>query len=98
MAPAVSGRTFGGMTERKPHRLIIAGAGVAGLEALAALCAVARDRLDLTALSPGTTFKFQASSVEEPFARASASVCSVPAIRADRGAKHVSEMASVPAS
>lgn len=89
MAPGGRGRTFACMTEREPHRLIIAGAGVAGLEALAALAAVAPGRLDTTVLAPDAEFKIQASSVEEPFARPRASKYSVPAICADLGATHV---------
>jgi sulfide:quinone oxidoreductase len=77
-------------SERNPHRLIIAGGGVAGLEALAALSAAAPGKLDVTVLSPATEFKIQAASVEEPFARPRASTYSVPAICADFGATHVS--------
>jgi len=71
------------------HRLIIAGAGVAGLEALAALSAVAPDRVDTTVLAPDAEFKIQATTVEEPFARPRASTYSVPQICADHGATHL---------
>ena len=91
MTPGAPSRSFGDMTGGEAHRLIIAGAGVAGLEALAALSAVDQGRLDVTVLSPGTTFKIQASSVEEPFARPSTSVYSIPAICADLGAEHVDD-------
>jgi sulfide:quinone oxidoreductase len=79
------------MSEAHHHRLVIAGAGIAGLEALAALSAVAQGRLDVTVLSPQPEFKIQASSVEEPFARPRATAYSVPAICADLGATHVAD-------
>ena len=81
-----------GMTsDPQKHRLIVAGAGVAGLEALAALGAVARGRFDTTVLAPNSEFKIQAASVEEPFARPHATTYSVPKICADHGATHFAD-------
>jgi sulfide:quinone oxidoreductase len=54
----------------RPHRVLIAGGGVAGLEALAALHALARHRIAVTLLTPDDTFVIRALSVQEPFARA----------------------------
>ena len=77
------------MAPQEPHRPVIAGAGVAGLEALAALSALAPGKVETTVLSPQTEFKIQALSVEEPFAQPRATTYSVPAICADLGANHV---------
>jgi sulfide:quinone oxidoreductase len=77
------------MAENSSHRLVIAGAGVAGLEALAALATVAQGQIETTVLSPQSEFKIQASSVEEPFAQPRSRVYSVPAICQDLGATHV---------
>src|SRR4051812_14763612 len=80
------------MTEdTQRHRLIVAGAGVAGLEALAALRAVAPDLIDVTVVAPNTEFRIQAASVEEPFAQPRATAYSVPRVCADHGAAHVAD-------
>lgn len=52
--------------ERRP-RVLIAGAGVAGLEALLALRALAGDRVDLTILAPELKFVNRSMAVDEPF-------------------------------
>jgi sulfide:quinone oxidoreductase len=77
------------MSEQAPHRLIIAGAGVAAMEALAALSAVAPGRLDITVVAPNSEFKIQAASVEEPFAQPRTATYSVPRICAEHGATHL---------
>jgi sulfide:quinone oxidoreductase len=51
-----------------PHRVVIAGGGVAGLEALLALRALARDRVELTLVSPTPDFVYRPLAVAEPFA------------------------------
>jgi sulfide:quinone oxidoreductase len=48
-------------------RVLIAGAGVAGLETLLALRALAADRVDLTILSPELKFTNRSMAVEQPF-------------------------------
>jgi len=55
-------------TERRgrPH-VVIAGAGVAGLETLLALRALAGDRVDITVVAPELKFVNRAMSVDEPF-------------------------------
>jgi sulfide:quinone oxidoreductase len=84
------------MAEHSRHRVVIAGAGVAGLEGLAALATVARAEVETTVLSPQREFRIQASSVEEPFAHTHATTYSVPAICADLGAGFVAgELARV---
>lgn len=74
-----------------PHRVVIAGAGVAGLEALAALHLLAGDRVDLTVLDPASNFVFQALSVEDPFGRPGPSRYRLPEICADHDAELVED-------
>ena len=50
-------------------RVLIAGGGVAGLETLLALRALAADRLDVTILAPELKFVNRSMSVEQPFQR-----------------------------
>ena len=50
-------------------RVVIAGGGVAGLEALLALRDMAGDRVDLTLLAPETEFVYRPMAVAEPFGR-----------------------------
>jgi sulfide:quinone oxidoreductase len=49
------------------HRVVVAGAGIAGLEALLALHALARDHVDLTLVAPGDVLEVRALAVAEPF-------------------------------
>jgi sulfide:quinone oxidoreductase len=51
-----------------PHRVVIAGGGVAGLEALVALRALATERVALTLVAPDEDFTIRALSVQDPFA------------------------------
>jgi sulfide:quinone oxidoreductase len=48
-------------------RVLIAGAGVAGLESLLALRALANDRVEITIVEPGLKFFNDSMSVDEPF-------------------------------
>ncbi|MFL5863066.1 MAG: FAD-dependent oxidoreductase, partial [Solirubrobacteraceae bacterium] len=50
-------------------RVLIAGGGVAGLEALLALRDLAGDRVELTLLSPEKDFVYRPMAVAEPFGR-----------------------------
>ena len=50
-------------------RVLIAGGGVAGLEALLALRDLAGDRVELTLLSPEAEFVYRPMAVAEPFGR-----------------------------
>jgi sulfide:quinone oxidoreductase len=54
---------------RQSHRVVIAGAGVAGLEALIALRALAGDHVDIQLIAPGPDFVYRPSSVSEPFGK-----------------------------
>ncbi len=51
------------------HRVVVAGGGVAGLEALLALRALGGDRVELTLVSPTPDFVYRPLAVAEPFAR-----------------------------
>src|SRR5512132_3851206 len=51
-----------------PHRVVVAGGGVAGLEALLALHALAGDRVEVTLVSPTPDFVYRPLAVAEPFA------------------------------
>jgi sulfide:quinone oxidoreductase len=55
------------MTSTK-HHVVIAGGGVAGLEALLALHALAGDRVELTLVSPTPNFVYRPLAIAEPFA------------------------------
>jgi sulfide:quinone oxidoreductase len=57
------------MTAPVPLRVLIAGGGVAGLEALLALRDLAGERVDLTLLSPEPEFVYRPMAVAEPFGR-----------------------------
>ncbi len=52
-----------------PHRVLVAGGGVAGLEALLALRDLAGDRVALTLLAPEADFVYRPMAVAVPFAR-----------------------------
>jgi sulfide:quinone oxidoreductase len=51
-----------------PHRVVVAGGGVAGLEALLALRALGSDRVELTLVAPTPDFVYRPLAVAEPFA------------------------------
>src|SRR5512145_2544410 len=48
-------------------RVVIAGAGVAGLETLLALRALAGDRVDITLVTPELRFVNRSTAVDQPF-------------------------------
>ncbi|MDQ3090610.1 MAG: NAD(P)/FAD-dependent oxidoreductase [Actinomycetota bacterium] len=57
------------MTGSSAFRVLVAGGGVAGLEALLALRDLAGDRVELTLVSPDPDFVYRPMAVAEPFAR-----------------------------
>lgn len=50
-----------------PLRVLIAGGGIAGLEALLALADMARDRVEVTLVAPEAEFTYKPMIVDEPF-------------------------------
>ena len=72
-------------------RVVIAGAGVAGLEALLALHDLARSRVDVTLLAPTTRFVYRPLLVAEPFGVGGATEIDLAPIVEDCGARHVQE-------
>ena len=55
------------MSDPAPMRVLIAGGGVAALEAALALRALAADRVSVELLAPVTQFPHRPSSVRSPF-------------------------------
>ena len=55
-------------SDQRPVKVVVAGAGVAGFEAILALRALAGKRVDITLLSPAHDFVYRPLSVGEPFA------------------------------
>jgi sulfide:quinone oxidoreductase len=74
-----------------PHRVVIAGGGVAGLEALIALRELAGDRVSTTLIAPTDEFTIRALSVQDPFARPSSGSYDVGRICADHGARFLKD-------
>ncbi|MCL2418247.1 MAG: FAD-dependent oxidoreductase [Conexibacteraceae bacterium] len=74
-------------TEQHPFKVVIVGAGVAGLEAALALRDLAGDRLSLTLLDPAHEFVYRPQSVREPFAGPLAHRYALAEIAADIGAE-----------
>lgn len=69
MAARIGDATIGGpMTStRKPRHVLIAGAGVAGLEAALALRALTEDEVSVELVAPETEFTYRPLAVTEPF-------------------------------
>jgi sulfide:quinone oxidoreductase len=62
------GAAYGQTMRSSPHRVVIAGGGIAGLEALLALRALAGDRVELTLLSSQPDFVYRPMAIAVPFA------------------------------
>jgi sulfide:quinone oxidoreductase len=75
------------MASSSPLRVLIAGGGVAGLEALLALRDLAGERVELALLSPQPEFVYRPMAVAEPFGRGRAARHSLEKIVADVGAE-----------
>ena len=78
-------------TADRPLHLLIAGGGVAGLEALIAARSLAGDRLAITLLDPADDFTYQPMSVAEPFARRGAETTSLDKVARDFSAERVKD-------
>jgi sulfide:quinone oxidoreductase len=71
------------------HRVIVAGAGIAGLEALLALDALAAEHVEVTVLAPDPAFVMGAASVGTPFGHGPPPEHDVGAIATEHGARLV---------
>lgn len=71
--------------------VVIAGAGVAGLEAALALQDIAGDSVDVTVLAPNSEFVYRPMSVREPFSYAGAKHYPIAPIVADAGAELIED-------
>ena len=69
--------------------VLIAGGGVAALETLLALRALAGDLIDVTLLSPTTEFVYRPVTVAEAFDRAEARVYDLAEVLADQGGREL---------
>lgn len=69
----------------QPVRVVIVGAGVAGLEAALALRSVAGDRVKITMLDPESEFVYRPMAVREPFACAAAKRYPLAGLASDIG-------------
>ena len=73
----------------QPLKVVIAGGGVAGLEAAFALHELAGDRIETTLLSPGEEFVYRPLSIGEPFSASRAERHPLAPLAAAAGAEHV---------
>jgi sulfide:quinone oxidoreductase len=72
-------------------RVAIAGGGVAALETLLALRALAPEQVEITVIAPNAEFVYRPMTVREPFAYPEASRYAIAPIVADQGARLVAE-------
>src|SRR5829696_9228312 len=75
------------MTETTPSEVLIAGGGVAALEALMALHDLAGERVAITLIAPETTFTYRPMKVAEPFHLGHARAYDLADIARDHGAR-----------
>lgn len=78
-----------GSEQTKRYEVLIAGGGVAGLEAAFALQELAGDRVTVTVLAPADEFVYRPLAVGEPFTSAWARHYPLPELVAEAGAEHV---------
>ncbi len=76
---------------QSPFRTLIAGGGVAALEAALALRDLAGDRVSITLLAPDPEFAYRPMRVREPFGYSVAKTYNVAEIAADLGADFVQD-------
>ena len=72
-----------------PSKVLIAGGGVAALEALMALRDLAGDRVEVTLMAPETTFVYRPMKVAEPFYKGHAREYGLVEIAGDHGARFI---------
>jgi len=80
-------------TQQQPTRfkVLIAGGGVAGLEAAFALHELAGERVDVTVLAPASEFVYRPDAVKEPFTRGHAHRYPLAGLVAGAGAQLVAD-------
>jgi len=88
MAAAPGVHSVGAMTS-SPLRVLVAGGGVAGIEALLSLRALAGDRVELTLADVRRDFTYRPMKVAEPFARGEARRYPIAGIARDARARLV---------
>jgi sulfide:quinone oxidoreductase len=87
VAPSVACMTTD--THESPLHVVIAGGGVAALEAMMALRDLAGDRVQITLLAPVRDFHYRPMAVAEPFSIAHARHIALVAVAADFDASYV---------
>jgi sulfide:quinone oxidoreductase len=75
----------------KPMNVVIAGGGVAGLEAVLALHSLAGPRVRLTLIAPDPDFSFRPMAVAEPFALGHAERVPLSSVAEETGAEVVTD-------
>jgi sulfide:quinone oxidoreductase len=78
---------MGPVSDTTPLRVVVAGSGIAGVEALLGLHELAGDRIDVTLLSPDDHFVYRPFAVAEPFGLGHAERIPLKQIAADAGAR-----------
>ena len=76
------------MNAISPHRVLVAGSGVAGLEALLAIRKLAKDRVELELLCPQQVLNYRPLTVAEPFGEGEPPEIDVRKLVDDVGAMH----------
>lgn len=71
--------------------VLIAGGGVAGLEAAFAVCDLAGDHVHITLVTPESDFVYRPNAVKEPFTRGSAAHYPLAALVTETGAELVQD-------
>jgi sulfide:quinone oxidoreductase len=86
-------------SDRDRHRVLIAGGGVAALEAMLALRKLAEDRVDIQLLAPDQDFFYRPLAVGEPFGRGGTLRFDLRVLTTGCGARHrLGSLASVEAA
>lgn len=87
-----AGETYRPGMSQDPLRVVIAGAGVAGLETALGLRALAGERVETMLIDTATTFSVRAMSVAEPFLESTRLTLPVDQVAAEAGAAHIRDM------
>ena len=80
---------------RDTHRIVIAGGGIAALEALIALRRQAPGACHVTLVCPNASFGYRPLAVQEPFGRGGGRRFSLSSIARDLDARHVRDALSL---